>query len=87
MLHQGRGETESPEMDWDYYGVQNQAGGQPQYVRGVQAPERVTGERKELPKRAASTPLEEESYSPSYGTFGLSAVGKQYSCKNCQKVP
>ena len=60
MLHQGRGETESPEMDWDYYGVQNQAGGQPQ---GVQAPGRVTGEGKELPKRAASTPLEEESYS------------------------
>ena len=60
MLHQGRGGTESPEMDWDYYGVQNQAGAQPQ---GVWAPGRITGERKELPKRAASTPLEEESYS------------------------
>ena len=69
-------------MDWDYYGVQNQAGGQ---LQGVQAPGRVTGERKELPKRAAPTPLEEEFYSRSYGTFGLSAVGKQYSCENCQK--
>ena len=85
MLHQERGEAESPEMDWDYYGVQNQTGGQPQYVRGVQAPGRVTRERKELPKRAASTLLEEESYSRSYGTFQLSVVGKQYSCENCQK--
>ena len=48
MLHQGQGEAESPEMDWDYYGVQNQTTGQPQHVRGVM------GERKELPKRAAS---------------------------------
>ena len=85
MLHQGRGEAESPEMDWDYYGVQNQTMVQPQHVRGAQIPERVTGERKELPKRAASTPLEEESYSRSYSTFRLSAVGKQYSCENCQK--
>ena len=84
-LHQAQGETESPEMDWDYYGVQNQTMGQPQHVRGAQIPERVMGERRELPKRAASTPLEEESYSRSYGTFGLSAVGKQYSCENCQK--
>ena len=63
MLHQGQGEAESPEIDWDYYGVQNQTTGQPQHVRGAQIPERVMGERKELPKRAASTPLEEESYS------------------------
>ena len=60
MLHQGQGGKESPEMDWDYYGVLNQAGEQPQ---GVQAPGRIMGERKELPKGAASTPLEEESYS------------------------
>ena len=86
MLHQDWGKTESPEMDWDYYGAQNQITGQPQHVRGVQMPERVMRmERRELPKRAASTPLEEESYSRSYGTFGLSAVGKQYSCENCQK--
>ena len=76
MLHQGRGETESPEMDWDYYGVQDQTGEQPQHVRGVHNPGSVKGERKEFPKRAASTPLEEESYSQSYGTFGLSAVEK-----------
>ena len=84
MLHQDRRKTESPEMDWDYYGDQNQITGQPQHVRGAQIPERVMGERRELPKRAASTPLE-ESYSQSYGTFGLSAVGRQYSCENCQK--
>ena len=63
MLHQGRGEPESPEMDWDYYRVQDQTGGQLQYVRGVQAPRRVTRERKGLLKRAASTLLGEESYS------------------------
>ena len=33
MLHQERGKVESPEMDWDYYGVQNQTMGQPQHVR------------------------------------------------------
>ena len=76
MLHQGRGEAESPEMDWDYYGVHDQTGEQPQNVRRVHNSGSVTGERKELPKRAASTPLEEESYSRRYGTFELSAVGK-----------
>ena len=86
MLHQDRGKIESPEMDWDYYGAQNQIMGQPQQVWGGQMPEKeIRMERRELPKRAASTPLEEESYSRSYGTFGLSAVGKQYSCENCQK--
>ena len=63
MLHQGQGEAESPEMDWDYYGVQDQTGEQPQYVRGVHNPGSVKGKRKEFPKRAASMPLEEESYS------------------------
>ena len=76
MLHQGRGETESPEMDWDYYGVQNQTTGQPQHVRGAQIPERVARERRELPKRAASTPLEEESYSRSYRYFRTLSSGK-----------
>ena len=86
MLHQDRGKTESPEMDWDYYGAQDQIMRQPQQVRGVQMPEKeMRTERRELPKRAASTHLEEESYSRSYGTFGLSAVGKQYSCENCQR--
>ena len=37
MLHQDRGKTESPEMDWDYYGDQNQIIGQPQHVRGAQS--------------------------------------------------
>ena len=85
MLHQDRGKIESPEMDWDYYGAQDQIMRQPQQVQGVQMPEKeMRTERRELPKRAASTPLEEESYSRSYSTFGLSAVGKQYSCENCQ---
>ena len=85
MLHQGRGETESPEMDWDYYGVHDQTGEQPQQIRGVHNPGRTKSEGKEFPKRAASMPLEGESYSQSYGTFGLSLVGKRYSCENCQR--
>ena len=67
MLHQGRGETESPEMDWDYYWVHDQTGQQPQQIRGVHNPGRTKGEGKDFPKRAASTPLEGESYSQSYG--------------------
>ena len=70
MLRQGRGETDSPEMDLDYYVVQDQTG-EPQYLRGVHNPGRIRGEGKEFPKRAASMPLEGESYSQSYGTFGL----------------
>ena len=86
MLHQDRGKTESPEMDWDYYGDQNQIIGQPHPVRGAQLPEKEKGiGGRQLPRRAASTPLEEESYSRSYGTFGLSTVGKLYSCENCQR--
>ena len=30
-------------------------------------------------------PLEGESYSQSYITFGLSSVGKRYLCENCQR--
>ena len=85
MLHQGRGEAESPEMDWDYYVVHDPNGGQPQQIREIHDPVRTKGEGKEFPKRAASTPLEEEPYSRSYGTFGLSSVGKRYTCENCQK--
>ena len=85
MLHQGRGEAESPEMDWDYYVVHDQAEGQPQQIKGVHDPGRTKGEGKEFPKIAASTPVEGESYSRSYCTFGLSSVGKRYSCENCQK--
>ena len=85
MLHQGRGEADSPEMDWDYYAVQNQTGEQPQHIRGVHNPGRMRSEGKEFQKRDTSTPLEGESYSRIYGTFGLSAVGKRYSCENCQR--
>ena len=86
MLHQDRGKTESPEIDWDYYGDQDQIIGQPQHAGGVQNPEKEKRiEKRQLPRRAASTSLEEESYSQSYGTFGLSAVGKHYSCENCQQ--
>ena len=35
MLHQGQGEADPPEMDWDYYGIQDQTGGQPQYERST----------------------------------------------------
>ena len=72
-------------MDWDYYVTHDSNGGQLQQAREIHDPVRAKGERKEFPKRAASTRLEEESYSRSYGTFGLSLVGKRYTCKNCQK--
>ena len=85
MLHQGRGETELPEMDWDYYGVHAQAGEQPQQIKGVHNPGRIRCEEKKFPKRAASTNLEGESYSRSYGTFGLSSVENRYSCENIQR--
>ena len=86
MLHQGRGETVSPEMAWDYYnGVHDQTGESPQQAIEVHEQGGIKAEGKEFPKRAASMPLEEESYSQSYGTFGLSSVGKRYACKNCQK--
>ena len=39
----------------------------------------------EIPKRAASTPLEEGKYSQNYTTFGLSGIKKKYSCENCQR--
>ena len=85
MLHRRTGGIESPEMDWDYYGVHDQPGRQSQQVREVHNLGRTSGKEKELPKRAASMPLEGESYSRSYSTFGLSAVGKRYSCENCQR--
>ena len=85
MLHQRRGGTESPEMDWDYYGVHDQSERQSQQVREVHNLGRTSGKEKELPKRAASMPLEGEPYSQSYGTFGLSVVRKRYSCENCQR--
>ena len=86
MLHQGRGETVSPEMDWDYYyGVHDQTGESPQQTIEVHEQGGIKAKGKEFPKRAASTPLEGESYSRSYGTFGLSSVGKRYACENCQK--
>ena len=56
----------------------------PQHVRAEQSPEREERVvRRQIPRRATSTPLEEESYSRSYGTFGLSAVERHYSCENC----
>ena len=86
MLHQDWGKTESPEMDWDYYGDQSQDIGQPQCVKGAQGSEREERvERRQIPNRAASTPLEEEPYSRSYGTFGLSAEERHYSWENCLK--
>ena len=86
MLHPDRGKTESPEMDWDYYGDQSQDIAQPQNVEGAQGSKREERvEKRQISNRAASTPLEEESYSRSYSTFGLSAVERHYSCENCLK--
>ena len=85
MLHQTRGESKSPEMDWDYYGVNT---GEREQLRqeGKVVDQRMgKGGAKEIPKMAASTPLEEEKYPREYSTFGLSIVEKQYSCKNCQR--
>ena len=50
-------------------------------IRG-QKSQKLTNER-ELPKRAASTPLE-GGPSVNYPTLDLSEVGKKYSCENCQ---
>ena len=80
MLHQSRGESRSPEMDWDYYGTQTRV--QEQFIQGdrISSTEKDKEDEREVPKRAASTPLEEEGYSRNYTTFGLSAVEKRYSC-------
>ena len=50
MLHQGRGKTESPEMDWDYYGLHAQAGEQPQQIKGVHNPGRIRVREKNFQK-------------------------------------
>ena len=47
--------------------------------------EKDKGEEREVPKRAASTPLEEGGYSRNYTTFGLLAVEKRFACENCKK--
>ena len=86
MLHQTRGETRSPEMDWDYYGTQAHVREQSSQGNGMLNLERRKEEEKELPKRAASMPLEEVRYSRNYTTFGLSAVEKRYSCEKLPKV-
>ena len=85
MLHQSRGESRSAEMDWDYYGTQARV--QEQSIQGdrISSIEKDEEDEREVPKRAASTPLEEGGYSRNYTTFGLSAVEKKYSCENCQK--
>ena len=81
MLHQSRGESRSAEMDWDYYGTHAHAKEQ-----SKQEKEALKSEKeKELPKRAASIPLEEERYSRNYPTLGLSAVERRYSCEICQR--
>ena len=85
MLHQRKVETGSPEMDWDYYGVHEQTSEKPLPYQENQNIGRTTDEGKEVPMRAASTPIEEELNSHSYGTFGLSAVEKSYTCENCQR--
>ena len=56
MLHQGRGETVSPEMDWDYYGVHDQTGEQLQQISGVHNLERIRGEGKEFQNKPLLCP-------------------------------
>ena len=57
MLHQGRGETVSPEMDWDYYyGVHDQTGEPPQQITEVHDQEGIKGEGKEFPKKPLLRP-------------------------------
>ena len=85
MLYQSRGESRSPEKDWDYYDTHPQARGSSQKTSKIPVSDKRKGEGKELPKRAASTPLEEEPYPRNYATFGLSSIEKRYSCENCQK--
>ena len=59
MLHQSTGELRSPEMDWDYYGTQARV--QEQSIQGdrISSIEKDKEDEREVPKRAASTPLEE----------------------------
>ena len=85
MLHQRKVETGSPEMDWDYYGVHGQISERPLPYQEIQNIGRTMDEGKEVPKRAASMPIDEELNPHSYGTFGLSAVEKKYTCENCQR--
>ena len=63
MLHQTRGESRSPEMDWDYYGTQAHAREQSRQGDGMLNLEKRKEEEREIPKRADSTPLEEGRYS------------------------
>ena len=72
-------------MDWDYYGVQDQTGGQPQYVRGAQAPGRATRERKELPKELLLHPWRKNPIPEVMVLLDSQQWVKQYSCENCQK--
>ena len=62
MLHQQRGGSKSPEMDWDYYGTQPRVQEQPMQEDRTSNIEKDKGEEREVPKRAASTPLEEGGY-------------------------
>ena len=66
-------------MDWDYYGVHGPTSERPVLNQGVQNTKKTIDEGKEVPKRAASTPLEEELNPHSYSTFGLSVVEKRYT--------
>ena len=56
MLYQSRGESRSPEMDWDYYDTHPQEGGSSQKIREILVSDKIKGGGKQLSKRAASTP-------------------------------
>ena len=72
-------------MDWDYYDTHSQVRGLSQKTSKIPVSDKRKEGGKELPTRAASTPLEEEPYPQNYTMFGLSLIEKRYSCENCQK--
>ena len=84
-LHETRGESRTPEMDWDYYEIHAYLGEQSRLEGEMVGNEKGKVEGKGISKRAASTPLEGEEYPHNYTTFGLSTVERRYSCENCQK--
>ena len=73
-------------MDWDYnYGVHDQTGESPQQIIEVSEQGVIKAEGKEFPKRAASMPLEGESYSRSYGTLDSLQLGRDMLAKIVRK--
>ena len=69
MLHQSRGGSRSPEMDWGYYETQARVQEQSIQEDRTSNIEKDKEDEREVLKRAASTPLEEGGYSRNYLVF------------------